>query len=633
MLLQGALDWPPMLPHLALALALPLSVPQEGDASEPFGRWAGTIAGLHEPGGVAVDAAGRVVVVETVPGRVRVFSREREELARFGEGELLEPVGVALAPDGGLFVSDAGHHRVVRFDAEGRLAASFGGWGDGPGELNEPRGLVVAGEALWVCDTRNHRLQAFTLAGEHVRTVGGFGSGAGEFQRPCAVAIDGAGALYVADTGNQRVQKLDLAGEPLATWGDFGPYPGFFSEPTGIAFSGGRVYVADRDNHRIQVFEPDGTLDYDFGIHALLPREGDGKVHYPEVLALAPDGAFLALGESFEDRVQLFERWPAGGAPPVDPLRFERDQSAHYGAGVTTDGGYMALVEPSAPSLILWDLEQSAPIQVCRQRTWGPRTGQFRRPTGVALDLARGRVHVSDPANRRISSVGFTPRGAGDELRYDPFLLRFVRSIDLGTLAGLRPDVSARAIEPEALCVDGEGNVYAADVSQRAVFAFAPDLEPLGRLGLPPLERPVDLEWDGGRLLVVDQLARRVRVFDLAGATPRELGAIGGPEDERGGLLRPAGLARLADGRLWVSDEGRHRIAEYAKDGALVRTFGGPGLGRVEFHKPRGLDQDARGRVFVIDWGNHRGMLLDAQGGYLDAFGARYFTKAARLGR
>ncbi|HVS18554.1 MAG TPA: NHL repeat-containing protein [Planctomycetota bacterium] len=616
---------------LALLLQVSESVPEA--RAEPFGRWTGTIAALSEPAGVAVDAEGRVVVVETVPGRVRVFSKGGEELARFGEGELLEPVGVALAPDGGYFVSDAGHHRVVRFDSGGAVSASFGSWGAADGELNEPRGLVVAGERLWVCDTRNHRLQAFALDGTHARTLGGFGGEPGQFQRPCGIAFDGAGALFVADTGNQRVQKFDLEGAPVAAWGDFGPYPGFFSEPTGIATSGGRVYVADRDNHRVQVFDAAGELDYDFGIHALLPREGDGKVHYPEVLALAPDGSFLALAESFEDRVQLFERWPAGGTPPVDPLRFERDQSAHYGAGVTTSGGYMALVEPGSPSLLLWDLELEAPIQVSRIRTWGARTGQFRRPTGCALDGARNLVHVSDPANRRISSIGFTPRAEGEPLIQDPFLLRFVRSIDLATLAELRPDVSARPIEPEALCLDDAGNVYAADVSQRAVFAFAPNLEPRGRLALPPLGRPVDLEWDAGKLLVVDQLARCVRVFDLSGDAPRELAPIGGPEDARGALLRPAGLVRLSDGRLWVSDEGRHRIAEFAADGELVRTFGGPGLGRVEFHKPRGLDQDARGRVFAIDWGNLRGILLDAEGGYLDAFGARFFTKEARLGK
>lgn len=618
---------------LAVLLALLPQSPEAAPSVEPFGRWIGTIGGLHEPSGVAFDGAGRVVVVETVPGRVRVFARGGEELARFGEGELLEPVGVAPAPGAGVFVSDAGNHRIVRFDAAGELAASFGRWGAGDGELNEPRGLAVAGEHLWVCDSRNHRLQAFAFDGTHTRTVGGFGGEPGRFQRPSGIAFDGTSALFVADTGNQRVQKLDLAGAPLAAWGDFGPYPGFFSEPTGIAWSGGRVYVADRDNHRVQVFDGEGELDYDFGVHALLPREGDGKVHYPEVLALAPDGSFLALGESFEDRVQLFERWPAGGTPPVDPLRFERDQSAHYGSGLSARGGHMVLVEPSAPSVILWDLELEAPIQVCRQRTWGPRTGQFRRPSGVALDPARNLVHVSDPANRRISSLDFRPRDADDELRYDPFLLRFVRSIDLAALAELQPEISARPIEPEALCVDGEGRILAADVSQRAVFAFAPTLEPLGRLALPPLGRPVDLEWGAGQLLVVDQLARCVRVFDLAGEAPRELAPIGGPQDERGGLLRPAGLARLSDGRLWISDEGRHRIGEYSTNGAFVRTFGGPGLGRVQFHKPRGLDQDDRGRVFAIDWGNHRGMLLDAQGAYLDAFGARFFTKEARQGR
>ncbi len=619
---------------------------------EPYGKWLTTIEGLQEPSAVAIDAEGRIWVAEAFADRVRAFDKTGKEVASFGktgsgQGELCSPGGLAIAPDGSIFVADSGNHRIQRFSPRGEVLACFGKWSpEWPSTrrgLNEPLGVAVDGDRVYVANSRLHCVSGFSLEGKLLTTIGTRGAGEGQFERPTAIAVDDKGFLYVADSGNNRIQKFDSEGTFVRSWGEFGPWLNFFSDPTGIAWLGGLVYVADRDNHRVQVFSEDGELRYDFGMHALLPRQGEGKLHYPDHLALASDGSFLVLAESFEDRIQLFVRWPKGEVPEPDPLRFERDQSSHYGAGASIGGNYMALVEPSAPSLILWDLELDEPVQVCRHRWFGRKAGQLSRPIDAAIDPIRNLVHVADPVNHRIATYGFTPRKHDEELKYDPFLLKLVRARDL------EPQVSSSArhrlwIEPEALLCVPNGPLLIADATHRLIAVFSAELEEKGSVGFlgssvvdfdPLPRRPVDLACDskGERIYVVDQLGRCVVPGLKLGLDDYRLDLehpIGGPEEERGGLVRPAGIEVLADGRIWVTDMARHRIVEYGPDGEFRRTIGGPGLGRMQFHKPRGIAQDERGRVIVIDWGNHRGQILSTEGEYIESFGARFFTQPAR---
>jgi tripartite motif-containing protein 71 len=647
----------------SLALSVAPLLQEEAKPStvveEPFGKWLTTIEGLQEPSAVAIDKEGRIWIAEAFADRVRAFDKSGKEVASFGKtgsgkGELCSPGGLAIAPDGSIFVADSGNHRIQRFSPQGQALAAFGDWsihwsrgGPRPG-LNEPLGLALNSDGLFVANSRLHRIELFSFDGKRLGSIGERGQGAGQFERPTAVALDSDGSLYVADSGNNRIQKLDSDGKFIRAWGEFGPWLEFFSDPTGITCRDGLVYVSDRDNHRVQIFSKDGELRYDFGTHALLPRQGDGKLHYPEHIALAPDGSFLALAESFEDRVQLFERWPAGEAPEPDPLRFERDQSSHYGAGVSIGGNYMALVEPSAPSLVLWDMESEEPIQVIRHRWFGRKAGQLSRPIDATIDSIRNLVHVADTVNHRISTYSYSPRKAGDELKYDPFLMKLVRSVDLEVVSkhdtveyvesGVRWNCWMTWFEPEALLCVPNGPLLMADATNRSVVIFSPELKIVSNQAEPSStmpKRPVDLACDakGERIYVVDQLSRCVVPVLKLGASAFQLDLehpVGGPEEERGGLVRPAGIEVLADGRIWVTDMARHRIVEYGPDGVFRRAIGGPGLGRVQFHKPRGLAQDERGRVIVIDWGNHRGQILSTEGEYIESFGARFFTQPAR---
>ena len=106
------------------------------------------------------------------------------------------------------------------------------------------------------------------------------------------------------------------------------------------------------------------------GVHALLPREGSGKLHYPDAIAVSPDGATAIVCESFEDRAQAFgPQVPL--APEDQPPPPERVTTAHFGPGVAASGNLMAALEPEAATIVLYRLEPAEPIEITRSGVHG----------------------------------------------------------------------------------------------------------------------------------------------------------------------------------------------------------------------------------------------------------------------
>jgi predicted membrane-bound mannosyltransferase/sugar lactone lactonase YvrE len=181
-------------------------------------------------------------------------------------GQLSGPRGMAIAPNGEIYIADAMNHRIQRFSPEGLVLGEWGtfaaapeGGEAPPGTFNEPWDVAVGPDgSVYVADTWNHRIQRFTADGEHLISFGSFGQ-TGEptaFWGPRAIAVDADGRVFVTDTGNKRVVIFDESGNPLGQFGGFGLELGGFDEPVGIDIGlDGRVYVADTWNQRIQVFE------------------------------------------------------------------------------------------------------------------------------------------------------------------------------------------------------------------------------------------------------------------------------------------------------------------------------------------------------------------------------------------
>jgi DNA-binding beta-propeller fold protein YncE len=227
---------------------------------------------LRKPAGIAVDANGIVHVVDASARRLVVYDAiGLFQRAIDGAAEWVRPTGVAVSADGArLHVVDTGGvesdaHRVLSYDAQGRLLRSIGRRGEAAGEFNLPVDAALAPDGLlWVLDAGNFRLQAFDEQGRFVRAFGSPGNGLGQFGRPRGLAIDREGLIYVSDASFGNVQVFQADGQLLLALGSRAAQdgPGRFSLPSGVACDEtGRVYVVDQFFHKVEVLRRLGDAE------------------------------------------------------------------------------------------------------------------------------------------------------------------------------------------------------------------------------------------------------------------------------------------------------------------------------------------------------------------------------------
>jgi hypothetical protein len=172
--------------------------------------------------------------------------------------------GVAVDAKDQVYVFNRGAHPMVVFDRDGAFLRS---WGEGI--FRKPHGLFMApDQTLWCTDDGDHSVRHCTLDGEVLLTIGTPGRpapwmGGEPFHRCTHTAMSPAGDLYVSDGyGNARIHKYDPSGRRLLSWGEPGTRPGEFNLPHNIhCDDDGWVYVADRENHRVQVFDGNGRYE------------------------------------------------------------------------------------------------------------------------------------------------------------------------------------------------------------------------------------------------------------------------------------------------------------------------------------------------------------------------------------
>lgn len=280
------------------------------------GAWDGSaIPGgtLHRPIGIAVAPSGDVYVTDA---RLRVvrFNASGEFLDEWGrdgdgDGEFRNPVGIAVGADGAVYVSDYEQDRVQKFTADGEFILAFGSSGPGPEEFNAPGGLTVddAG-GVYVADFYNHRVQKWQPNGSFEQVVGRAGRiGSGALHYPTGVATTAHGELIVADAYNYQLQWFDTAGRPLRRVGYhlfwLWPRPAGstsgFSVPTDVAVDrNGVIHVADSGNHRVVMLSPEGEYVTEWRLPAANP-----KVYSPEHIAVSKDGTTVYATDLAGNRV------------------------------------------------------------------------------------------------------------------------------------------------------------------------------------------------------------------------------------------------------------------------------------------------------------------------------------------
>ena len=246
-------------------------------AKMPPGREWGTTAGIdidpHDGHIWAYDRCGGGLrqACENAPDLDPVFKFDRhtgEVMTSFGAGLFVTPHGLHVDRDGNVWVTDwegneAGTkgHQVIKFSPEGEVLMRLGEAGvagSGPGQLNQPCDVITAPNGdIFVSDGHSGqnpdppagstgRIMKFTSDGKFVKEWGRIGSAPGEFRTPHALEFDSQGRLFVADRGNHRIQIFDQDGNYLDSYYQFGRISGLFITDDDT------LYAIDSESNRIR---------------------------------------------------------------------------------------------------------------------------------------------------------------------------------------------------------------------------------------------------------------------------------------------------------------------------------------------------------------------------------------------
>ncbi len=486
------------------------------------------------------------------------------------------PKGICRDAAGNFYVSDTGNYIIRKIATDGLVSTLAGvvemnGYLDGQGTaaiFNQPMGIVVdAGGNLFVADYNNHAIRRIDPAG-NVTTFAGHGALAGHTDAtgtdaflfwPVGLAIDGNSNLYVSEWGNSILRKITpgavvttLAGTALSPGSADGTGSAArFNQPAGMCFDpAGNLLLADSGNHTIRRVTPAGVVTTPFGQAGIA---GFLDARNNEALFTSPNGVVAR----------------PGGIPLVFDTGNDLIRSISVDGVVTTLAG-----TPVRAGSTDGDLFHAL----------------FSMPQGLAMGPG-GNIYVADTGNhtvRKISPDGQVTTIAG-----------------LAGVAGGTDGASGGTFNaPQALTVDGSGNVYVADTGNHTIRVISP-------LGA---------------------------VRTLAGKAGEAGSATGPGSDAR--FNTPIGIALDASGNVYVADSKNHAIRKVQADGATTTFIGVPNsqgsndnaFGAPRFAFPQGIAFGPAG-MLVADMGNGTIRVVTASGQVSTLAGlAGYFGGSDGLG-
>ncbi len=313
------------------------SAPENRDAKEKKER----PYKLHEPTDIAIDAVGRIYVLDTDDDLIKVYNPDGVYLKHLPQET--KPLSFAMARDG-IYVADRKSFVIHKYDFKDRLLYSFGSKGSGRAQFESIDGLATdQDQRVLVGDAEKGMANVFTVesgapfegivkepsrtsvkweksiplpagkmawdgkgtlyaivAGDDDRKEGNKivwivnGAVAGEIKvkelSPVSIAVDSSGALWALDKKKGVLAKLDESGNIVARIGSSGSQKGQFDDPEDFAISStGVIFVADSGNRRVQAFSSDGVFLKE------IRSDASGKLEDPVAIALDARDAIYVL--------------------------------------------------------------------------------------------------------------------------------------------------------------------------------------------------------------------------------------------------------------------------------------------------------------------------------------------------
>jgi DNA-binding beta-propeller fold protein YncE len=327
--------------------------------------------------------------------------------------------------------------------------------------------------------------------------------------------------------------------------------------------------VPDIYGHSIHHYDVEGNWLGKWGVHALLPHEGEGKLHYPNAVSVSPDGKQIIVCEGFEGRIQIFTL--GEGEPESAPLIAN---IAHFGKEIDSFKDLILLAEPELGDIYLFRTGLDVPIPMTRFGGEGNAPHQFKWVNG--LWISDGEIKVVGEGNLKTFVY---EHDADSPFKQIPGMVKFQKS-------------------QSHECLNG----------------------PIDGTNVMPSSADIAVTTDGEMMWAVDAVAETVTQTTL-------------PDFEVmqtiDGFVEPQGIEIEQDGNILVSDIGACNIKRFSPTGELLLTFGEKGFAPHQMYKPAGMTVLDDGTIVVVDWGNHRAQLYSSDGKWQATFGrGRSWTRA-----
>ena len=571
---------------------------------------------LSSPSEVAIDGAGNLYIADTGNNRiVKVSSSGAGSVISTGSVTLGSPQGVALDQSGNIFIADTGNSRIVEVTSGGVAAALTITVSSGVSTLIGPKGVGVNySGALYIADTGNNRI--VTVAPGMTTGVVQSILGGVTLSNPSAVLTDNIGNVYIADTGNNRIAEIDTSDYGTVLYSDSVE----LNSPLAMAVNPfGTVYVADTGNDRGLIVDPPVNGDVGPGEQSYSLNQsvvGFGHVQLGSPSAVTFILPFTSGAEAGLGAVKVLTT----GTQNLDFIAGP-ETTCNSSTGPSTYCSVEISFLPTAPGLrtgavVLFDTSLNPILTIplygfsdSPLAALAPNVGAVVSPGGltlsdpfqVALD-ATGNIYVGNYTGKSVTKIA---AGGGS-----------ASVVNLGTPA------STALQNITGVALDGAGNLYIADHQNSRILVMTPAgvVSVLSINGLSAsLGFPTALAFDGaGNLYIADFTNGRiikVSTLVVAGSTSSGQGTVLGTGSYSFTESTITGLTVDSQGTIYVAarTQNNSNIIKVTSSG-VASTLAVPGNITPAVSNPQGVAVDSMGNIYIVDTANNRIVKITSAG-------------------
>ncbi|CAF2697913.1 unnamed protein product [Rotaria sp. Silwood2] len=566
--------------------------------------------------------------------------------------KLNSPWGIYVDVNGRIFVVDRNNHRVQRWDVGAAIGVTVAGSTSDPGpwayQFSSPTAITLDQYGyIYVLDYNNDRVQKWVSGASFGITVVATNLG-----NPSGMRFDRQSNIVVTDTTNHRILSFGLTCPPATTttiapptqaivplcatamWNQSssnlagamstsGTTSTLLAYPYDIDFDGYRyMYVADRNNHRIQRFAPGSNIGVNVAGFSLGSGVSRSELYYPSAIAVSSNGTMFIL-DTYSFRVL---KWQLGDALGYIVAGGHGQGSAYtqmdYSYGIFADDQYnIYLSEQVNCRVMFWSASNTSAGQlVAGGNGAGNTADKLNSPWGIYVNVNRS-IFVVDRSNHRVQ-------------RWDLSAASGV------TVAGSTSDPgpwSYQFSSPTAITLDQYGYIYVLDYNNNRVQKWWPGASYGTTIITAQFSNPTGMKIDHlGNIVVADASNHRVLSFPIACPAPtttttappfpttsplcataawnQSLSIVAGATSNAGStstlLNYPYYVAFDGYRNMYVVDYNNHRVQLYQEGSSTGRTVAGfslsSGASRAELYYPVAIRVTHNQTMFILDRSNYR---------------------------